>query len=80
MTQNQWGEVNLGGTPSRGILYSRILERLRELQEDCIMMGHLHQTEGTPQDRLLATGWLGIGELLQRLTTQVTKLAMKKIN
>lgn len=69
----------IGGQVTRGETYSKLLHHLSEA-EDCMqVMGHLHQTEDTDKDRLLAHGWRGMAELIQRLRTQITKLAMGQI-
>lgn len=75
----KYGDVTHGGTPSRGLVYSKLCELLREAQDCACLMAHLHQTEGNDADKLLAKGWLGIAELLDRLTAQITKLAANKL-
>lgn len=63
------------GLPTRGLTYSQLCEHLIKAQELCALMAHLHQTEGNPMDKTLASGWLGVSELLKRMNHQVTQLA-----
>lgn len=70
----------LMGVPTRGLTYAKLTDHLREAEDCANMMAHLHQTEGNDADKLLAKGWLGVGELLQRLNHQVTQLAMRNMS
>lgn len=70
----------IGGQVTRGEVYSKLLHHLRESQELCAVMGHLHQTESSEMDKVLAKGWLGMSELMGRTAHQVTQLAMNKLN
>lgn len=69
----------VAGLPTKGITYAKLLEHLREAQDCCAMMSHLH-TENTDIDRTLAKGWLGIEELLKRMAYQVTRLATRNMS
>ena len=62
--------------PTQGEEYSKLLEFLRKAQESSAMLAHLASAN---DDRVLAKGWLGIEELLKRMATQITKLAMGKL-
>jgi hypothetical protein len=66
--------------PTRGEVYSQLLEHLVKSQEACAMMAHLHRTEDTQIDRTLAHGWLGISELLKKMQHKVTQMAMGRMN
>lgn len=70
----------LQGLPTQGLTYAKLLEHLRESQDCAAMMSHLLNTESNDADKLLAKGWLGVEELLKRLATQVTKLAMRNMS
>lgn len=65
--------------PTRGETYAQLLEYLVKAQEASAMLAHLHNTEGSSLDATLAKGWLGISELLKRMQTQVTKMAMGRL-
>lgn len=67
----------LGGQPSRGETFSKLLHHLDEARECAAVMAHLHNTE--EGDTLMVKGWLGVAELFQQLRKQVTKLAMKRM-
>jgi hypothetical protein len=71
--------TTIGGAPSRGMVYAKLTDHLREAADCMAVMSHLHQTEGNATDTLLAKGWLGMHELILRLITQVTKLAANKL-
>lgn len=62
------------GQASESITYSRLCEHLRLAAEACYTIGHLRTANG---DKLIGTGFLGIGQLLERMVTQVTALAMR---
>lgn len=70
----------VGGQPSRSATYLKILDLIRELESQCAVMAHLHNTEGNDMDKILARGWLGMSELFNRAATQITRLAMNKLN
>ena len=61
------------GLPTKGLLYSQITEKLRELEELFAMMGHLVADE----DKVLSHGWLGCSELTKKLQHTVTEWAAK---
>jgi hypothetical protein len=68
------------GLPTRGLMYSQMLEHLRQAQENACMLAHLQQTEDGVKDSALAAGWLSIAELFRRVELQVTKLAQGRLN
>jgi len=65
--------------PTRGETYAQLIEHITKAQECCYMMAHLHNTEGNDMDKLLAKGWLGIGELFKRTVHTVTSLAAGRL-
>lgn len=69
----------IGGVVTRGEAYSKLIHHMEEAANQAAVLAHLHRTEGNKMDDLLATGWLGIHELLLRMKTQITKMAMKKL-
>ncbi len=69
----------IGGVVTRGEAYTKLIYHMREAQELCAVMAHLHNTEGNHMDQLLAKGWLGMEELVKRLCHQLTALASKKL-
>lgn len=68
----------LGGHVTRGEAFSKLLHHLSEAADQAALLGHLHNTEESEMDRLLAKGWLGVHELILRMRTQITKLAANK--
>lgn len=71
--------TTIAGAPSRGMVYAKLTDHLREAADCMAVMAHLHNTEGNDTDKLLARGWLGMHELILRLIAQVTKLAANKL-
>ena len=69
----------IGGVVTRGEAYTKLLYHMREAQELCAVMAHLHNTESNQMDSLLAKGWLGMEQLVKRMCDQLTNLAMKKL-
>lgn len=66
----------IGGQASESITYSRMIEHLKLAAECSMVLGHLRKANG---DELIGSGFLGIGELLEKMTIQVTTLATKGI-
>jgi hypothetical protein len=71
MTQYSVYETE-AGQASEAITYSRLTEHLRLAAEACYVLGHLRKANG---DEIIGSGFLGIGQLLERMVGQVTKLA-----
>lgn len=67
-----------GGVPTRSEAYTKLIWHLREAADQAAVLSHLHNTEDTQLEKLVAKGWLGIHELLLRLVAQITKLAANK--
>ncbi len=65
-----------GGQASEAITYSRLVEHLRLASEAAYVLGHLRKAN---DDELIGSGFLGIGQLLEKAVVQVTKLATKGI-
>lgn len=62
------------GQASESITFSRLLEHLRLAAEACYTIGHLKKANNS---ELTGQGFLAIGQLLERMVTQVTTLATK---
>lgn len=67
-----------GGVPTRAEAYSKLMHHLNEAADQAAVLSHLHNTEDSQMDKLVAKGWLGIHELLLRMISQITKLAANK--
>lgn len=65
----------LAGHVTRGETYAKIIYLVDELRDQVCVMGHLHMTEDSNADRLLAKGWFGINEMLGMLRAQLVQLA-----
>lgn len=66
--------------PSRGEVFGKLTDHLREAQSCAAMMAHLHQTEGNDKDKKLAVGWLMIVELFKAVIHKVTLLGQGRLN
>lgn len=69
----------IGGVVTRGEVYMKMLDHLRQVQDLTATMAHLHNTENNDMDKLLAKGWLGMTELFKQVEHRVTSLAMNKL-
>ena len=68
-----------GGLVSRSDTYVKLLHHLDEARDCAAVIAHLHQTEDTNKDRVMAMGWLAIANLMKRIREKVTELAMGKL-
>lgn len=68
----------IGGVPTRGEAFSKLMYHLREAADQAAVLSHLHNTEDSELDKTVAKGWLGVHELLMRAIAQITKMAMDK--
>ena len=69
-----------GGMVTKGITYAKLMDHMRECEDCSYTLSHLHQTEGTDKDKLLASAWMLVGEMFKQHRTKITALAMGKIN
>lgn len=69
----------IGGVPTKDEAYRLLMHHLEEAQNQALVIGHLHKTEDSQMDKLLAKGWYGIGEMLEMMRTKVRQLAMKRV-
>lgn len=66
----------LGGQADEAITYSRLIEHLKLAAEASMVLGHLRKANG---DELIGSGFLGIGQMLEKCCGQVIQLATKGI-
>lgn len=66
--------------PSRGEVFHRLIDHIKQLIDCCALMAHLHNTEGSDKDKKLAVGWLMMSELFKKLQHQVTLLGQGRLN
>ncbi len=64
-----------GGHATRGETYAKLCHHLVECQELAAVMSHLHNTETSAKDRIMAKGWLTVSEMFKRIQHQLTSLA-----
>ena len=68
------------GVPTRGDAYTKLMWHLEEAADQAATLSHLHNTEDSQMDGLMAKGWLGVHGLLLKVKDQITKLAANKFN
>ena len=66
------------GHVTRAEAYSKLMWHLREAQDQAAVLAHLHNTEDSQLDKLLAKGWLGVSEMFKLVIHQITGLAANK--
>ena len=77
MAQQKW--ETQAGLPTMGLMYSQLIEHLRQAQENAAMCAHLIATEDSLRDKLISKGWLAIAELLRQVELKVTELAQGRL-
>jgi hypothetical protein len=70
--QDQARQMSRHRTPEA---YTKLSHSLTMCQEASALLAHLHNTEGTEMDRLLAKGWLGTSEMFKLTQSNVARLA-----
>jgi hypothetical protein len=68
-----------GGVVTRSDTYVKLLYHLDEARDCAAVIAHLHKTEDTDKDQVMAMGWLAVAELFKRTKEKVTDLAMGKL-
>lgn len=67
----------IGGQASEAMTYGALVEHLKLAAECAMVLGHLRKANDS--DPIIGTGFLGIGQLLEKTCVQVTQLATKGI-
>jgi len=66
------------GVPTRGDAFSKLLWHLNEAADQAAVISHLHATEGSQMENLMAKGWLGVHEMLLMIRAKITEMAKNK--
>jgi hypothetical protein len=66
------------GVPTRGDAFSKLLWHLNEAADQAAVISHLHATEGSKMEELMAQGWKGVHEMLLLVRNTITKMAQNK--
>lgn len=70
----------IGGVATKDEAYRKAMHHIEELINQCLVIGHLCNTEDDNRSKLLAKGWYGIGnEMLPMLKEQFRQLAMGRM-
>lgn len=68
----------VGGTVTKDEAYRKMMWHLEEAQNQALVLSHLHNTEDSAMDKLIAKGWAGVGEMLAMVRVQITEIAMRR--
>lgn len=68
------------GVVTKSETFAKLIHHLSEAADQAAVLSHLHNTEDSEMDKLIAKGWLGIHELILRTRSQIIKLAATKFN
>lgn len=68
----------IGGQVTKAEAFSKLIHHIVEAADQAAVLSHLHNTETSTMDQLIAKGWLGVHELLMSLRDKITKLAANK--
>lgn len=69
----------IGGVVTRGETYAKLMDHLREVQDCCYVMAHLHRTEDTHADAQLAGMWMALGEAFKLHAQKITALESGRV-
>ena len=66
--------------PTQGEVYARLIDRLRLIQEDAAMLGHLAKSmSSSSKDNAVGDGWIAVSEMFKRIGFQCIKLGQGKL-
>lgn len=68
-----------GGLVTRSETFNKLLHHLDEARDCCAVIAHLHKSEDSRKDDVLAIGWLAVAELMKRTRDKVVELAQGKL-
>lgn len=71
-------DTAVGGMPTQGQAYAKLIHHLREAQDTAALLAHLTRAQGSTKDHVMATGWLMVEDMLKRMCHNVTNLAIGK--
>jgi hypothetical protein len=67
------------GYVTRTETLAKLLELLKEAEDCCYVIAHLHRTEDSKQEALLATGWRAVGQMISLVHRKVIEIAKGKL-
>lgn len=77
MTESKYS--TFAGIPTRAESYSKLKHHLSEARDQAQVISHLHNTEDSEKDKLIAKAWNLVAIQLKRFEEQVTLLMMNKL-
>ena len=63
--------------PTKGETFAKLVEYLRKAQEEAATLAHLNNADGDQMGRIIAKGWLGVSDVMNKIVHEVTQLATK---
>lgn len=69
----------VAGHATHGETYVALMHHITECQELAAIKAHLHNTEGSAKDVVLARAWLQVSEHFKIMKHKLTQLAMGKM-
>ena len=67
----------VGGVFTRDEAFAQLIHYLSEAADFAAMLSHLHNTETSQMDTLIAKGWLGVHQLLLLTRDKIIELAKR---
>lgn len=69
-----------GGMVSPGLIYKRISDNLKIVQEDCAMMSHLYRTDETNNHaKAMAQGWFLMSEWFKEIQHKIIMMEVGRL-
>lgn len=69
----------IGGVATKDEAYRKLMHHIDECRNQCLVIGHLCNTEDDQRSKLLAKGWYGIEEMLTMMRVQILEIAKGKM-
>lgn len=68
------------GYVTKDITQAKLLHLIKEAEDCCYTIAHLHRTESGARDELLATGWRAMGQMLALVHHKLIELAKGNVH
>lgn len=63
------------GYVTRAETFAKLLALIKEAEDCCYVISHLHRTETGKREELMATGWRAVGQMLDQVHHQIIQFA-----
>jgi hypothetical protein len=68
----------ISGYVTRGEAFSKLLHHLNEAADQAAVISHLHNTEASEMEALMAKGWIGVHQMLLLVRDKILTMAKDK--